>query len=87
MALESWGLLGDECEGQRKASEQGESSTQRLCQGNDNLFLFSWLKTSWRHASVTGGVASFWGKENPGLWGLFSSEHAGASQKSGSCLG
>lgn len=44
MALESWGLLAlviVEHEVQRKVSpEQGESSTQRLCQGNDYLFLF-----------------------------------------------
>lgn len=73
--------------GQKKAPEQGESSTQRLCQGNDNLFPFYWLKSSWRYASAAGGVASSWVRESSGGCEVSSSGHGGALQKSGPCLG
>lgn len=73
----SWLMV--ECGGQRKAPEWEESSTQRLCQGNDNLLPFSWLKSSLRPAIAASGVASFCVVEV-----LSSSGHAGAPQKSGS---
>lgn len=75
------------CRGLRKALEQGESSTQRLCQGNGNLFPFPWLKSSWRYATAAGGVASSWVRENSRGCGVSSPGHAGVLQKSGLFLG
>lgn len=49
-----------------RASEGRETSVQELCEGNNNLFLFSWIKSCKSPARAAGGLACCRAGESPG---------------------